>query len=67
MTMKLHALYAIVLLAIPSLAKSKDEIHLQWSICDWNPQMVLQKLDRDGGDPYKHAPITYDRDIGLEK
>lgn len=57
--MKLHALHALFLLVNPSLAKSKDEIHLQWSICDWDPQTVLQKLGRDGSDPYKHATVTY--------
>jgi hypothetical protein len=58
-TMKLQALLAIVLPTLFSLAKVKDEIHLQWSICDSNPQVVLQKLSGDGRDPKKQNPITY--------
>jgi hypothetical protein len=51
--MKLHAL---LLLIVPfSLAK----VSLQWSICDSNPQIVLQKLGKDSGDPDKLDPITY--------
>ncbi|PVH92173.1 hypothetical protein DM02DRAFT_298000 [Periconia macrospinosa] len=57
--MKFQAIYAIVLVAIPCLAKGKDKVHLQWSICDCNPQTVLQKLGGDSSDPYKHAPVTY--------
>src|SRR3982074_1400183 len=55
-TMKFHAL--LVILFVPfSLAKAK--VSLQWSICDSNPQIVLQKLGKDSGDPDKLDPITY--------
>jgi hypothetical protein len=57
--MKLHALLAVVLLALPSLGKAKDKIDLQWSICDSNPGIVLQKLGEDRGDPDRQNPITY--------
>jgi hypothetical protein len=59
--MKLHALLAILfLLTVPSsLAKTKDKVNLQWSICDSNTEIVLQKLSKDGGDPDKLDPITY--------
>ncbi|EKG18574.1 hypothetical protein MPH_04172 [Macrophomina phaseolina MS6] len=58
-TTRLHAFIAVVLLAVPSLAKAEDEIHLQWSICDSNPQIALQKLGEDGHDPDRQNPITY--------
>ena len=56
--MKFQATFSIILVTIPCPAKRKDKVHLQWSICDCNPQIVLQKLGGDSGDPYKHAPVT---------
>ncbi|PVH69051.1 hypothetical protein DL98DRAFT_541930 [Cadophora sp. DSE1049] len=58
-TMKLHALLAVVLLALPSLGKAQDKIDLQWWICDSNPQIVLQELGENSGDPDRQNPITY--------
>ncbi|KAF7512886.1 hypothetical protein GJ744_011989 [Endocarpon pusillum] len=60
--MNLHAVLAVVLiLAVPLIpAEVRDEIHLQWSICDPNPHIVLQKLGEDSrGGPKKQNPITY--------
>jgi hypothetical protein len=55
--MKRHALLAILfLLTVPS---SLAKVNLQWSICDSSPQIVLQKLGKDSGDPDKLDPITY--------
>ncbi|GAB5585169.1 hypothetical protein Unana1_00069 [Umbelopsis nana] len=56
--MKLHAI--LYLLTFPFfLTKTKDKVNLQWSICDSNPQIVLQKLGKHSGDPDKLDPITY--------
>lgn len=58
--MKFYALLTAVLhLANRSQAETKDEIHLQWSICDANPHVVLQKLGEAGRDVHKENPITY--------
>ncbi|ERF72739.1 hypothetical protein EPUS_04792 [Endocarpon pusillum Z07020] len=60
--MKLHAVLAVFLILAVSLtpAEVSDEIHLQWSICDPNPQVVLQKLGEDvRSGPKKQSPITY--------
>ena len=57
-TIKLRALLLGALLALPSLGKEL-KVNLQWAICDLNPEIVLQKLGEDGGDPYKKTPITY--------
>ncbi|KAJ6148951.1 hypothetical protein N7471_000150 [Penicillium samsonianum] len=39
--------------------KIKDQVSLQWSICDTNPQAVLMKLGIEARDPDKLDPITY--------
>ena len=59
--LKFHTLFVGVLLALPSPDNSKHEVKIkfQWSICDLNPQIVLQKLGEDGRDPYKQTPISY--------
>lgn len=57
--MRSQALLFVILLALPSLGKRKDEIHLQWSICEPNPHIVLQKLNEEGRGPHKQSLITY--------
>ncbi|OJJ33518.1 hypothetical protein ASPWEDRAFT_71034 [Aspergillus wentii DTO 134E9] len=58
--MKLHFLFAFLLATAPcSEGKVKNKISLQWSICDKNPQTVLQKLGEDSYDPDKLDPISY--------
>jgi len=57
--MEFHVLFVSLFLITLSLAKSGDEIHLQWALCDRHPFIVLQKLNRGISDPYKQAPITY--------
>ncbi|KFA78632.1 hypothetical protein S40288_10348 [Stachybotrys chartarum IBT 40288] len=51
-------------LALASFALSlwgkQMKVNLQWSICDSNPQTILQKLSENGSrKPYKKTPITY--------
>lgn len=41
------------------MSKTKDKVSLQWSICDLNPQIVLQKLGKGISDLDKLDPITY--------
>jgi hypothetical protein len=57
--MKIYALLAILQLVAPSQAETKDEIHLQWALCDSNPQVVLQKLGKAELNPRKQHMITY--------
>lgn len=57
--MKSYALLAIFQLIIPSKAKTRDEIHLQWAICELDPQTALQKFGRAGLHPRKQNMITY--------
>ncbi|KEY63918.1 hypothetical protein S7711_10239 [Stachybotrys chartarum IBT 7711] len=36
------------------------KVNLQWSICDSDPQTILQKLGENGSrEPYKKTPVTY--------
>jgi len=59
MSIKLYALLAVLQLVVPSQAKTKDEIHLQWAICDPSPQVVLEKFGKAGRNPRKQNMITY--------
>jgi hypothetical protein len=61
MTIKFHTFFIILLLFVVSfsLSKKKNKVSLQWSICDSNPQIVLQKLGKGIRDPDKLDPITY--------
>jgi hypothetical protein len=52
-------LLAATLFACPSLAINEGEIHLQWTLCDANPQIVLQKLGYSHLPKKKEDPITY--------
>jgi hypothetical protein len=42
---------------LPSPAE--ESIHLQWSLCDSDPDVVLEKLGKGGLQPYKVNPVTY--------
>ncbi|CAM1504979.1 Fc.00g106160.m01.CDS01 [Cosmosporella sp. VM-42] len=53
------ALLIVALFAASSVGKTKDEVHLQWTLCDSHPRAVLEKLNISGHDPYKESPITY--------
>ncbi|KEZ41755.1 hypothetical protein SAPIO_CDS6730 [Scedosporium apiospermum] len=58
-TMQCHLILAFTLFALCPLGK-QIKANLQWSICDADPQTVLQKLGEDGTrEPYKTTPITY--------
>jgi hypothetical protein len=58
-SMLYHLFIAFSLSALCSLGK-QIKVNLQWSICDTNPQTVLQKLGEDGArEPYKKTPVTY--------
>ncbi|KAM0426996.1 hypothetical protein ACHAPT_007894 [Fusarium lateritium] len=58
--MKFHTLVTLALFAAPSLGQStSDQTHLQWSICDRDPELVLAKLGEKVKPPYKRNPITY--------
>ncbi|RTE70877.1 hypothetical protein BHE90_014732 [Fusarium euwallaceae] len=58
--MKFYTLFACILLTSRSLSQTPDnETHLQWSICDRDPETVLKKLGDDIRPPYKRNPITY--------
>jgi hypothetical protein len=57
--MQRHLFHAFALFALGSLGK-EIKCNLQWSICDADPQTVLQKLGEDGTrEPYKKNPVTY--------
>jgi hypothetical protein len=54
-----HLFLAFSLSALFSLGK-QIKVNLQWSICDTDPQTVLQKLGEDSArEPYKRTPVTY--------
>ncbi|KAL4767175.1 hypothetical protein BDW60DRAFT_200670 [Aspergillus nidulans var. acristatus] len=56
----LHLVMLFYLVASSSCwPKSKDQVSLQWSICDANPQAVLEKLGTVARAPDKLDPITY--------
>jgi hypothetical protein len=59
--MKLPGLVALFYLVTLSSCgpKIKDQVSLQWSICDANPYAVLTKLGVAARDPDKLDPITY--------
>ncbi|KAI8678212.1 hypothetical protein NCS55_00540900 [Fusarium keratoplasticum] len=58
--MKFHTPLTWILLASPSLSQTPgNETHLQWSICDRDPETVLEKLGDYVRPPYKRNPITY--------
>ncbi|KAJ6102704.1 hypothetical protein N7486_005131 [Penicillium sp. IBT 16267x] len=59
--MKPLGLVALLYLIAPSNCwpKIKDEVSLQWAICDTNPHTVLTKLNAVGRNPEKLDPITY--------
>ncbi|KAA8649382.1 hypothetical protein EYZ11_005639 [Aspergillus tanneri] len=54
-------LVALLSLVAPSSCwpKIKDQVSLQWSICEANPHTVLTKLGAVGRNPDKLDPITY--------
>ncbi|EFR05552.1 hypothetical protein MGYG_08568 [Nannizzia gypsea CBS 118893] len=53
-------LFVLLIVTIPSvIAKVKNKISLQWSICDSDPNTVLRKLGEDIRDPDKLDPISY--------
>lgn len=53
--------YSLLTLALAVVALGQlPRIHLQWAICEPDPQTVLRKLGEDGTrEPYKDAPVTY--------
>ncbi|KAL4756005.1 uncharacterized protein BDW70DRAFT_145567 [Aspergillus foveolatus] len=56
----LHLVMLFYLVAPSSCwPKSKDQVSLQWSICDTNPQAVFAKLGTVTRAPDKLDPITY--------
>lgn len=58
--MKFHVLLIVLSLFFISFSLSKKEkVSLQWSICDSNPHIVLQKLGKVISNPDKLDPITY--------
>lgn len=58
--MRLLTLLPTALFLAAPFAAAKQEISLQWAICDPNPQEVLQKLGLGSSTPpYKENPITY--------
>lgn len=57
---KYHLLVGVLWLFSHSNAESKDEIHLQWALCDHDPQTVLQKFGLQANHaPQKQSMITY--------
>ncbi|CAO3636177.1 unnamed protein product [Cunninghamella blakesleeana] len=60
MIINFHLFIMMFLLNIPfSLCKPKDLISLEWSVCDLNPETVLEKLGKKDIEPYKITPISY--------
>jgi hypothetical protein len=53
--------FAAVLLLSSSFSAfaADDAVHLQWSICDTSPELVLQKLGQNPKSPDKEEQITY--------
>ncbi|KAM5351907.1 hypothetical protein ACJ41O_004630 [Fusarium nematophilum] len=57
--MHFQTLLIWALFPCPFLSQVDEEIHLQWSICDRDPETVLRKLGEDVSYPYKQNPIVY--------
>lgn len=59
----MRPLSVVILLYIVAFSscwpKIKDQVSLQWAICDANPEAVLAKLGAAVRDPDKLDPITY--------
>lgn len=56
----LYQLLIAFSLSAPCSLGKQIQANLQWSICDTNPQTVLQKLGEDSThEPYKKTPVTY--------
>ncbi|KAF1809460.1 hypothetical protein P152DRAFT_494329 [Eremomyces bilateralis CBS 781.70] len=49
----------LVLVTVATCTKAKESVHLQWSLCDPHPKIVLEKLGHKGSKPYKENPVTY--------
>jgi hypothetical protein len=57
--MRRHLFFVFAFFALCPLGK-QIKVDLQWSICEADPQAVLQKLGEDGTrEPYKKTPVTY--------
>ncbi|KAF4343854.1 hypothetical protein FBEOM_2187 [Fusarium beomiforme] len=57
--MRCRLFFVFAFFALCQLGK-QIKVDLQWSICEADPQAVLQKLGEDGTrEPYKKTPVTY--------
>ncbi|KAI3573648.1 hypothetical protein IWW34DRAFT_706568 [Fusarium oxysporum f. sp. albedinis] len=57
--MRRRLFFVFAFFALCPLGK-QIKVDLQWSICEADPQAVLQKLGEDGTrEPYKKTPVTY--------
>lgn len=52
---------ALIIFFLPATlsAALKEQVNLQWAICDANPRDVLAKLGEGTANPYRHNPINY--------
>lgn len=54
-----HLLAVLFLIAIATLARAQEEIHLQWAVCEKDADTALRKLGKGGAPPKKQNPISY--------